>query len=86
MCKINQEELFRGPCTSENNYGFRDGKPCILIKLNKIYKWKPEPYETEDEFPEDIPDTIRTAFKTNIENGKPELVSLKGHLISKSKL
>jgi len=73
MCKINQEELFRGPCTSENNYGFRDGKPCILIKLNKIYKWKPEPYETEDEFPEDIPDTIRTAFKTNIENGKPEL-------------
>jgi len=23
-------------CNSNNQYGFRDGKPCILIKINKV--------------------------------------------------
>jgi sodium/potassium-transporting ATPase subunit beta len=39
-----REELFQGDCTLDNNYGYREGKPCILIKLNRIYGWKPEPY------------------------------------------
>ena len=81
ICRINQEELFGGPCTSDNNYGFKEGKPCILIKLNKIYQWEPEPYETIEDLPEDIPQTIKSAFENNINSGKPELVSasLSGH-------
>ena len=75
ICRINQEELFGGPCTSDNNYGFKEGKPCILIKLNKIYQWEPEPYETIEDLPEDIPQTIKSAFENNINAGKPELVS-----------
>jgi len=73
ICRINQEELFGGPCTSDNNYGFKEGKPCILIKLNKIYQWEPEPYETIEDLPEDIPQTIKSAFENNINAGKPEL-------------
>ena len=74
MCKINQEELFQGPCTLEQQYGFKDGKPCILIKLNKIYEWEPEPYESEDEMPDNIPESIKAAFRNNVANGKPQLV------------
>ena len=77
MCKINQEELFQGPCTLDQQYGFKDGRPCILIKLNKIYKWEPEPFLSEDEMPEDIPASIKSAFRDNVANGKPELVKRK---------
>ena len=65
-----------GPCTNENNYGFKQGKPCLLIKLNKIFKWEPEPYESAKDFPEDLPQTIRDAFTKNIEDGNEELVSI----------
>ena len=73
MCKVNQEELFSGPCTSDQNYGFKDGKPCVLIKLNKIYNWTPQPYESEEDFPEDIPESIVNSFRQNIIDEKPEL-------------
>jgi len=73
ICQIKQEELFKEPCTYEKQYGFKDGAPCILIKLNKIYQWYPDPYETEDEMPKDIPETIKKSFRDNIANNRPEL-------------
>jgi len=39
-------------CTKAQNYGYGFGTPCILIKLNRIYGWKPEPL---DEQPQDWP-------------------------------
>ena len=36
--------MFQGDCTLENNYGYKEGKPCILLKLNRIYGWNPEPF------------------------------------------
>merc|ERR1711981_33930 len=84
VCAINQDTLFQGQCTKENDYGFRLGKPCILIKLNKIFNWEPLPYNNtkhedeegmpiEDGMPPDIPNTIKTAFQKNVDDGKPEL-------------
>merc|ERR1712241_903237 len=29
MCRIDQEELFGGPCNNESTYGFKQGKPCL---------------------------------------------------------
>ena len=46
-CKVKTDDLITGDCTKENNYGFEKGKPCILVKLNKIYGWKPEPYKVK---------------------------------------
>lgn len=31
-------------CSEAQNYSYHLGKPCILVKLNRIYGWKPEPY------------------------------------------
>ena len=40
-------------CSAAQNYSFPIGKPCILIKLNRIYGWRPEPYtERPANFPE----------------------------------
>ena len=28
----------QAPCTNETAYGFREGTPCMLLKLNKVKK------------------------------------------------
>jgi sodium/potassium-transporting ATPase subunit beta len=32
-----------GDCTPEKEYGFASGKPCVLVKMNKIYGFEPKP-------------------------------------------
>ncbi|ODN01159.1 Sodium/potassium-transporting ATPase subunit beta-2 [Orchesella cincta] len=32
-----------GPCNKNNNFGYRLGEPCFLIKLNRIIGWRPSP-------------------------------------------
>jgi sodium/potassium-transporting ATPase subunit beta len=45
ICQVNVEELFQGSCKNETEYGFKSGTPCMAVKINKIYDWKPEPYQ-----------------------------------------
>lgn len=35
------------PCLSESDYGYKNGTPCVILKLNKIYNWLPKPYTNE---------------------------------------
>lgn len=39
-CRFDLSNL--GPCNADSKYGYADNKPCILLKLNKIYGWTPE--------------------------------------------
>lgn len=36
-----------GAC-KDNQYGFKDNKPCMFFKLNKIFNWEPEPYQQSE--------------------------------------
>lgn len=36
ICQVNAKGLLAEPCTADSNYGFQEGKPCILLKLNKV--------------------------------------------------
>ncbi|CAL8074558.1 unnamed protein product [Orchesella dallaii] len=54
-CIVDLKQL--GPCTKENDFGYGQGKPCFIIKLNKIYGWKPEAYgykDTKSEFNQEL--------------------------------
>ncbi|KAI0227565.1 Sodium/potassium-transporting ATPase subunit beta-1 [Lamellibrachia satsuma] len=44
-CPVNLTRL--GPCSGINDktFGYSLGKPCVLLKLNRIYGWKPEPHK-----------------------------------------
>jgi len=53
-CKIDVTSL-NAACSKINHefgYGGGIGTPCVLVKLNKIYKWKPEPYKTHEDLKE----------------------------------
>lgn len=56
ICKLDMTEVFptNSPCTSKNSYGYYSGTPCVLLKVNKIYGWKPDLYK-KDELPKDLP-------------------------------
>ncbi|XP_067668767.1 sodium/potassium-transporting ATPase subunit beta-1-like [Haliotis asinina] len=43
-------------CVKQQNFGFDDGQPCILLKLNKIFNWEPEEF-TNETVPDEIRDT-----------------------------
>ncbi|XP_050685615.1 sodium/potassium-transporting ATPase subunit beta-2-like [Leptidea sinapis] len=47
-----------GDCNSENNFGYSEGKPCVIIKLNKIYDWYPQFYDDPGNLPPDMPPDI----------------------------
>jgi len=71
ICKINKEELFQEDCTLKHNFGYPAGKPCILIKLNRIYGWTPDPYISttdEKELPEELPAIIKQKIIENSAN------------------
>lgn len=63
VCKVDTKNAF-GPCNKNNNYGFLEKKPCIFLKLNKIFSWLPEYYDKNDlpdKMPQDLKEHIKTA-------------------------
>jgi len=63
-CQVKSNELITGPCTDEQHFGYDTGKPCIIIKLNKIYGWEPETYN-HTKLPADMPDDIKNWVATS---------------------
>jgi sodium/potassium-transporting ATPase subunit beta len=61
-CKVDFKNF--GDCTKEKGFGFEKGKPCIFLKLNKIYNWEPSYYELS-EIPEKMPESLQGHIKTN---------------------
>ncbi|CAF0790598.1 unnamed protein product [Didymodactylos carnosus] len=41
-----------GDCTVANKFGYGDGKPCVLVKMNKIVNWYPIGGRTSDDHKE----------------------------------
>jgi len=71
--KINQEERnekfyffdqtsLGTNCTKENNFGFSSGKPCVILKLNKIYGLEHDYY---NEANVDMPNALQMHITSN---------------------
>ena len=42
-CKFDYEKILADTnCTLKKNFGYESNKMCVMIKINKIYSWKPE--------------------------------------------
>jgi len=52
VCRFKVDKL-GSECTWQKDYGYDEGTPCVLLKLNKVYGWVPEEFENGTE-PEDI--------------------------------
>merc|ERR1712025_217107 len=70
FCKINTTEVFQGRCTSEAKFGFPEGRPCILLKLNKIWGWMPTVYQDTDQIQSNIPQEILERILGNTKEEK----------------
>lgn len=58
-----QVDTLGNKCSKERNFGYEAGNPCIIVKLNKIFKWRPETYETSDDLPDNMPEDVRNLIK-----------------------
>ncbi|XP_067143323.1 sodium/potassium-transporting ATPase subunit beta [Centruroides vittatus] len=49
-------------CSTSSGYGYPARTPCVLIKLNRIYNWVPEPYKNASDLPSGIPEDIKMIY------------------------
>ncbi|KAM8715491.1 hypothetical protein ACLKA7_002529 [Drosophila subpalustris] len=75
VCFVDETQF--GPCTAANKYGYNQGKPCVFLKLNKIYGWVPQVYDAATpNMPEDLQQTINNS---KVEERQKIWVSCNGH-------
>ncbi|KAI3385218.1 hypothetical protein SNEBB_001960 [Seison nebaliae] len=43
-------------CSKVGSYGYMNGRPCVIVKLNKVYDWYPIAYSSKDEVPYEVRD------------------------------
>ncbi|XP_017795224.1 PREDICTED: sodium/potassium-transporting ATPase subunit beta-2-like isoform X2 [Habropoda laboriosa] len=61
VCDVDMSKW--GQCTKENKYGYNKSAPCIFLKLNKIFGWKPEYYNDTKNLPSTMPSDLREHIK-----------------------
>lgn len=69
VCNVPLSAL--GRCTHENHYSFKEKKPCIFLKLNKIFNWVPDVYNTSTNLPEKMPEDLIDHIK-DLEANQPK--------------
>ncbi|XP_037828599.1 sodium/potassium-transporting ATPase subunit beta-1 [Lucilia sericata] len=65
VCMVDIKEF--GGCSPQKAYGYNNTRPCVFLKLNKIFKWVPEFYDD----PKDLPETMPVQLKKHIEDVDP---------------
>lgn len=61
------------PCTQENHYSYHRNAPCVFLKLNKIYGWIPEYYNTSTDLPEKMPAELKEHIQKEETTGGKKL-------------
>lgn len=64
LCERSREAF--DPCSAAIDFGYSEGKPCVFLKLNKIYDWKPKFYANIDELPENMPEVLKEVIRNHV--------------------
>ncbi|XP_055869048.1 uncharacterized protein LOC106064913 [Biomphalaria glabrata] len=65
-CQFSFSELTQ-ECNENNNYGFSSGQPCVLLKLNKIFGWTPNPWSVDEvQTVSRIPESIKSKYTPDL--------------------
>ncbi|XP_001604202.1 sodium/potassium-transporting ATPase subunit beta-2 isoform X1 [Nasonia vitripennis] len=62
VCSVDVQNW--APCTAENNFGYHTSSPCIFLKLNKIFGWRPEYYNDTSDLPAKMPEKLKSHIKS----------------------
>lgn len=49
------------PCNAKSDFGYSTNKPCVLVKINKLFNWVPKPY-TDIPLPEEMPQNLKDIY------------------------
>ncbi|XP_067947956.1 sodium/potassium-transporting ATPase subunit beta-2-like [Watersipora subatra] len=53
-CRVDIDEMIgKSECTKEKDFGYEDGQPCVLLKMNRVFGFSPQPYASIDELVQD---------------------------------
>ncbi|KAH7728224.1 CRE-NKB-3 protein [Aphelenchoides avenae] len=52
-CRFDLKPFEKEGCSKANDYGFRDGQPCVIVSLNRLIGWTPVDY-SDNEVPEPV--------------------------------
>ncbi|XP_063974103.1 sodium/potassium-transporting ATPase subunit beta-2-like [Diachasmimorpha longicaudata] len=71
VCVVNVRDWH--PCTEENFFGYHTSSPCVFLKLNKIYGWMPEYYNTTENLPPDMPKQLNATIHQLVQENSLQL-------------
>jgi sodium/potassium-transporting ATPase subunit beta len=71
VCKLDINDFDK--CTSKYAYGYNNSAPCIFLKLNRIYGWKPDYYNDPDNLPEEMPQSLKDKIKSLPESNRNQI-------------
>lgn len=74
VCNVDVLGAHWGPCTKNTNYGYTASSPCVFLKLNRIFGWKPEVYDDPNNLPEDMPTDLVNRIKLAAKKGEMNTV------------
>ncbi|KAH9512816.1 Sodium/potassium-transporting ATPase subunit beta-2 [Bulinus truncatus] len=60
-CQFNYSAL-TAQCNEANDFGMAENKPCVLLKLNKIYGWIPEVWKKDEAASANLPESIKNSY------------------------
>lgn len=57
-CKFSLNIFEKAGCSSKTQYGFKSGKPCVVLSLNRLIGWRPVDFA-----PDSVPEPVKGRYK-----------------------